>query len=174
MSVEEYLALPEEKPYLEYVNGEVYEKPMGDWTHSDTVRALLRILELYASWAGGNPATEGRVGFDDPGEVRFYLPDAAFYRKGVDRRRRPMPPPTLTIEVRSPGQALAKLREKVAYFRAHGSDEAWIVDPEARSIEVHDASREGDVVRGSDVLASSSLPGLEVDLPALFAVLDEE
>ncbi|MCC7364456.1 MAG: Uma2 family endonuclease [Dehalococcoidia bacterium] len=174
LSVEEYLALPEEKPYLEYVNGEVFEKPMPDWMHSDMVRAVLAALDAYARLHGGHPGVEGRVGFTATGDQRFYLPDVSFYAAGVNRRARPMPPPTLAVEVRSPGQSLSWLRDKCRFFRANGTDACWLVDPEARTVELFDGEHDGATLRGDAVLTTSALPGFELGLTGLFAVLDEE
>lgn len=113
MSVEDYLALPEEKPYLEYVNGEVCAKPMPDWIHMQIAAFLIRRLNAYTDAYGGFAGWEGRTGFDDPDQQRFYLPDVQYYRNGLPRAR-PLPPPTLSIEVRSEGQSLSWLWESAA------------------------------------------------------------
>ncbi|MBK7725654.1 MAG: Uma2 family endonuclease [Dehalococcoidia bacterium] len=49
MTPEEYLALPEEKPYLEYVDGVVLQKPMPNEEHS---RIAFRIGFLIQTWLG--------------------------------------------------------------------------------------------------------------------------
>ncbi|MCC7364457.1 MAG: Uma2 family endonuclease [Dehalococcoidia bacterium] len=174
LSVEEYLALPEEKPYLEYVNGEVFEKPMPDWMHAAIVDELAAALREYRRARGGFSGPEGRVGFPPGEDVRFYLPDLLYFAPGRDYRHRPMPPPTLAVEVRSPGQSLTWLRDKCRFFRANGTDVCRLVDPEARTVELFDGEHDGATLRGDAVLTAAALPGFGLGLTGLFAVLDEE
>ncbi|MBK7126193.1 MAG: Uma2 family endonuclease [Dehalococcoidia bacterium] len=70
MTPEEYLALPEEKPYLEYVDGVVLQKPMPNEEHG---RIAFRIGFLIQTWLGSIPA---RIG----GEIRARLGDLPNYR----------------------------------------------------------------------------------------------
>jgi len=174
LTVEEYFALPEEKPYLEYVNGEVCPKPMPDWMHFTVALAIVRALADHADRYGGHAGFEGRVGFDDPRDVRFLLPDVQFYAAGRPWKQRPMPPPTLAVEVRSPEQSMASLREKCRFYRAHGVDVCWLIDPEARTAEVFDAGREGVLFPADGALESEALPGFRFRLADLFATLDAD
>jgi Uma2 family endonuclease len=174
MTVEEYFALPEEKPYVEYVNGEVCPKPMPDWMHAAIVTRLIEVLLRHASEFGGHPLVEGRTGFDDPRDVRFLLPDVQFHAAGRPWKQRPMPPPTLAVEVRSPEQSMASLREKCRFYRAHGVDVCWLIDPEARIAEVFDAAREGVLLPADAALESEALPGFRFRLADLFATLDAD
>lgn len=41
MSESEYLALPEEKPYLEYIDGVVLQKPMPNKSHVLLIEEIL-------------------------------------------------------------------------------------------------------------------------------------
>ena len=53
MSVEEYLALPEEKPYLEYVDGEAVPKTMPDDRHMLLAAEFDIEIGLYRRATGG-------------------------------------------------------------------------------------------------------------------------
>lgn len=99
MSVEEYLALPEEKPYLEYVNGEALAKPVPDSDHSDIVA-----LAEHRTYHGGHPATEARTRFEGPEGMSILLPDVAYYAAGRRRRGATLPQPTLAVEARPPDE----------------------------------------------------------------------
>ncbi len=99
MSVEEYLALPEEKPYLEYVNGEALAKPVPDSDHSDIVA-----LAEYRTYHGGHPATEARTRFEGPEGMSILLPDVAYYAAGRRRRGATLPQPTLAVKARPPDE----------------------------------------------------------------------
>jgi Uma2 family endonuclease len=173
MTAAEYLALPEEKPYLEYINGEVCPKVAPDRRHSDIADAILGALWDYRKVHGGRSAVEGRIGFDDPSDTRYLLPDVAYYAPGRPRGDRIMTPPTLAVEIRSPEQSKESQRAKCRYFRTHGVDVAWLVDPDERTVEVFEGLDDGTVVRPGQTLRTGHLPGFELGVNALFAAMDE-
>src|SRR5437899_1146302 len=101
LTVDEYLAIPEpdEPPYLEYVRGEVVEKPVPNVEHGKMVVRSLRKLGDWSDLNGGEIGTEGRARFADPDDPRFLLPDISFYRRGaVYRDGQLYRAPTLSIE----------------------------------------------------------------------------
>jgi len=104
MSVEEYLAHPEEKPYLEYVNGEALAKPVPGFDHSDIVAPLMVALAEHRTYHGGHPATEARTRFEGPEGMSILLPDVAYYAAGRRRRGATLPQPTLAVEARPPDE----------------------------------------------------------------------
>lgn len=83
-----------------------------------------------------------------------------------------MMPPTLAVEVRSPDDTMAEQRAKCRFYRNHGVDVCWLVDPASRTVEVFEAGREGAVLGANDTLTTPHLPGFALELSALFAVLD--
>jgi Uma2 family endonuclease len=168
MSEAEYLALPEEKPYLEYVDGVVVQKAMGDWNHSDLVVELVFLLRMFAQRFGGRPGTERRSRLENRGNYR--LPDVEYTVPGgpVDENS----VPTLAIEVRSPDETIASQQRKCLMWIEAGVVEAWLVLPRTRTIEVFEAGGRRRTLGESDVLVSAGVPGLEIDLAALFKVLD--
>jgi Uma2 family endonuclease len=85
-----------------------------------------------------------------------------------------MKPPTLGVEVRSEGQSLAFLREKCRYYRDHGVDTAWLIDPLGRRAELFEAGREGVELPGDGVLTSAAMPGFALPLADLWRVLEQE
>jgi Uma2 family endonuclease len=172
MTVAEYLALPEEKPYLEYINGEVCPKVAPDRGHSDIADAILGALWEYRKEHGGRSAVEGRVRFDDPSDTRYLLPDVAYYAPGRPRGDRIMTPPTLAVEIRSPEQSIEAQRDKCRFYRAHGVEAAWLVDPQERTVEVFEGSIDGRVLASGEILRSEHLPGFRLPLSDLFAALD--
>jgi Uma2 family endonuclease len=167
MSEAEYLALSEEPPYLEYVDGVVLQKPMPNADHRKLIRELIILIGLYGRAHGGDSGPEGRVRLPDGSGYR--LPDTAYWAPGVESGDDSVP--TLAIEVRSPGQPLATLREKCRAFRRNGVGVCWLFDPATRSVEVFEGSKDGARFEGES-LTSDALPGFELNLPQLFAVLD--
>ncbi len=171
LTVEEYLALPEEKPYLEYVCGEAIAKPMPDRNHSRLAHKLSMFLGLYEATGGGETFVEGRSEFVDLDDPRYLLPDVSYYAPGRDAGDRLMTPPSLAIEIRSEGQTLRSLRDKCRYYRAHGVDAAWLIDPTTRTAEIFDVSNDGTVIGEDGALSGAAVPGFAVTLRELFAVL---
>ncbi len=174
ISVAEYLALPEEKPYLEYVNGEVCPKVAPDRKHSDIAVEIIEALAAYRRTHGGRSGIEGRVGFEDPADTRFLLPDVAYYAPGRPRGERIMLPPTLAVEIRSPGQTMETLRERCRYFRRHGIDVCWIIDPINRRAEVFEGDVDAEPRGIEDTLESEHLPGFYLVLDEIFEAMDAD
>ncbi|MCC7366670.1 MAG: Uma2 family endonuclease [Dehalococcoidia bacterium] len=172
MTVAEYLALPEEKPYLEYVHGEVVAKPMPSKDHSGLAFEIGGFLRDYRRVHGGFGGVESRSEFPDHRDHRFLLPDVSFWRdaSAVGEGSR-MNPPTLAVEIRSPEQSRASLRTRAAYLLGHGVETVWLVDPEARAAEVHERDAAPVTLPADGELTSAALPGLAVPLAELWAVL---
>jgi Uma2 family endonuclease len=170
LSVEDYLALPEEKPYRELVNGEALPKMAPDFQHMTIDSEIVAALRDYCRAHGGHSGPEGRVRVGD----MVYLPDAAYWAPGRSvGNRRLMDPPTLAVEICSEGQPLDGLREKCRYYRLHGVDAAWLIDPGARTAELFEGARDGVALPADGTLESAFLPGFRLPLPDLFAALDQ-
>ena len=82
MREDEYLALPEEKPYLEYIDGMVLQKPMPNKSHSRLVKLLILAIAAYEQKYGGDSGPEQRVALPDRSGYR--IPDTAFWAPGRD------------------------------------------------------------------------------------------
>lgn len=164
MTPEEYLALPEEKPYLEYVDGMVIQKPMPTAEHADLSAFITIELGLYCREHGGKIRPETRTAF---GETNYRLPDLSFFpaASGADEDAVPL----VAIEVRSRNQTLAELQAKCRQFLAAGTRECWIVDPVSESVLVLTPDDELTRVPGTADLTSELIPGFTLSLPALFA-----
>jgi len=168
MTPEQYLALPEEKPYLEYVDGMVVQKPMPNAEHGGLVAFLAIELGLHARRVGAKLRVETRARF---GALQsFRVPDLSYWAPGRPSGDDSLP--TLAVEVRSPGQTAAELRAKCRFFRRNGVEACWLVDPEARTVEVFEGGQDGAVLAEPATLTSAHLPGFALPLRELFAVLE--
>ncbi|MBA4181532.1 MAG: hypothetical protein C0506_13160 [Anaerolinea sp.] len=172
LTVDEYLALPEEPPYLEYVYGEVIEKMSPVPAHSLVINELAYHFGLYQRAVGGTGGPELRVEFHTERGPEYRLPDYSYFAPGREMGGpRFGNPPTLAVEVRSPGESMSQQRAKCRYFRQHGVDAAWLIDPEPRTVEVFEGDVDGAVLAGGS-LTSAHLPGFALPLAELFATLD--
>src|SRR5690348_15339312 len=163
MSEGEYLALPEVKPYLEYVNGVVRQKPMVNAAHGRIVAWLTHWMVNYIEAHGGDVGPERTVRM----APNFRLPDAAYWAPGRPSGDDSIP--SVAIEVRSPNQPMRTLRDKCRAFRAAGVETCWLIDPDRRTAEVFQGELDAAPVTA---LESTAMPGFSVALADLFKVLD--
>src|SRR5690242_6483597 len=153
MSEAEYLALPEVKPYLEYVDGVVRQKPMVNAAHRSLVRRLDALLDRYIESHGGDGGPEARVRI----APNYRLPDTAYWAPGRPSGDDSIP--SVAVEVRSPGQTMRTLRDKCRAFRRGGVVTCWLIDPERRTAELFEGDANGAAVT---VLESTEMPGFSV------------
>ena len=170
---EDYLQLPEDKRY-ELMEGEFYMVPSPGWSHQTILKRLFRILDDYV--------TSQRLG-----EPRFapldvvlseedvVQPDILFISKErfyIITERNIQGAPDLVIEILSPGTAERDRGLKKKLYAKYGVREYWIVDPEAKSIEVTVLGEKGfetvQVCKMGEVLSSPLLRELSFNLKEMF------
>ena len=175
VSEADYLArMTGEKPSLEYVNGEVIQKPMRKRDHNDIGKVLVREFFPYERQTGGYFAWEATTDLSRDDDRRYRVPDHGYWAAGkpISRPDDIYLPPTLAIEVRSQGQSLRELREKCREYREHGIDAAWLIDPQRRVVEVFDGALDGVPIVPDGALESRLLPGFRLQLSELWTALD--
>ena len=166
MTPEEYLALPEEKPYLEYIDGVVLQKPMPNEDHGELAGELILHLKLWMKTHKGRLGPEVRARLGDL--PNFRLPDVSYWKPGIVRGNEA--PPTLAVEFRSKDQTLAELRRKCEFLRSSGVEACWLIDPVSRKAEIFEGKRNSVAI---ETLKADCLPSFELELADLFAVLDD-
>jgi Uma2 family endonuclease len=124
--VEVYLRSSYE-PDAEYVDGEIEERPMGEWDHASWQQAIQSwFLQHEKEWGiRVRPELRIRVA-----ATRFRVPDVTV----VDRSR-PIEqiithPPLAVFEVLSPEDRLQRMKRKLEDYRAMGIPEIWVIDPQ--------------------------------------------
>ena len=164
MSLEEFLALPDEKPNLELIDGEVCQKPMGTERHSRAQFNVLRLLLLHRKTRDGQPRPELTFPFSGTGRANARVPDVAFVMPGRAPIHDPYPTemPDLVAEVRSEGQAVSAVEQRLAFLREHGVPCTLLVDPELEIVTIHDGQRTWTARRGEHVTLES-LNGFDFD-----------
>jgi Uma2 family endonuclease len=169
---EDVLAAPEHM-VAEVVDGELYLQPRPRPRHARTASALGGILEPTYGW-GDHGGPGGWLILDEPelhlGE-QILVPDLAGWR----RERLPALPdeaffsvsPDWICEVLSPSTAALDRARKMGKYAEHGVAHAWLIDPEARTLEAYALERgrwtlmqvvEGDAPVNVEPFAAVALP----------------
>jgi Uma2 family endonuclease len=124
--IEAYLRSSYE-PDAEYVDGEIEERPMGEWDHASWQQAIQSwFLQHEKEWGiRVRPGLRIRVA-----ATRFRVPDVTV----VDRSR-PIEqiithPPLAVFEVLSPDDRLQRMKRKLEDYRKMGIPEIWVIDPQ--------------------------------------------
>ncbi|HLH23820.1 MAG TPA: Uma2 family endonuclease [Chloroflexota bacterium] len=174
MTLAEFLALPEEKPALEYVAGAVRQKVAPEAQHSLEQLILCRWIDDFALARRVAVALpEWRTIF--AGAV--HVPDVAVCLWGRiprDARGRPSgplrEPPLIAIEIASPDQSRRQLRDDCAWYVANGVALALLVDPESETILAYRPNAAPEPLQGAAVVDfGDALPGFQFVVRDLFA-----
>lgn len=73
--------------------------------------------------------------------------------------------PAFVIELRSPTDRLKTLRAKMREYIENGAQLGWLIDPEARAVEIYRSGREPERIEGADVLRGEGpVEGFTLDL----------
>jgi Uma2 family endonuclease len=137
LTLEEFLALPEEQPALEFnPDGSISQKVSPTSDHAELQAHIARFLldHIDAHLGGrGHVYTELRV---NVGGVSR-LPDVAFYHQRPRRNARghALVVPNLAVEIRSPGESLDEQRAKCQWWQAQGARAVFLVDADNRALE---------------------------------------
>jgi len=103
-------------------------------------------------------------------EHNVLQPDLLVLPEGTRLRPRPwtIPIPVLVIEVISPSTETRDRGAKLERYRARGIREAWIVDPDEKTIDVLDLSAGTSVAcRAGDTASSTAVPGFSIGVTKL-------
>jgi Uma2 family endonuclease len=165
ISVEQYLRTYYD-PDMEYVDGQLVERHVGEYFHSRLQFLIAQALGSRERERRYRVFTEQRVFISD--EPRYRIPDICV--KALPHQvTSVLTAPDLAIEVVSPDDAASDLLLRVVDFHQGGIPYVWIVDPYKRVLV---DSVNGRVRRPAEQVLSTPLVG-DVDFADLFAQLDE-
>ena len=168
LTVENYKLLPETGPRYQLIQGDLYMAPAPNRFHQEISRNLQFALHSYL--------LRSRIGklFNAPFDV--YLDEINVFqsniivvlneRLGILTDAGAEGAPDLVIEILSPKtRNLDVVNKKQEYARA-GVKELWIIDPEPRTVTIHQFAVEGvekiQQVTEDGTLATELLPGFEL------------
>ena len=173
---EDYLNTPDETRY-ELRDGELVMVQAPRTTHQEIVGELHAILRRHVRTKG-----IGKLYFAptdvvlwDGDEANVVEPDLLFVstaRAGIITEANVQGAPDLVVEVLSPSTESVDKGYKRDLYARHGVGEYWLVDPDARSIEVLRLGATGYETAGTyepgQALTSPTLDGLTIDVDEVF------
>ena len=163
--VEEYLSTTYH-PDMEYVDGQLLERHVGEHYHSLLQILIAGELQGRRRERRFRAFTEQRIRVSD--KPRYRVPDLCV--KALPYKITPvLECPDLAIEIVSPDDEPGELLDKIADYVAAGIPYIWVVDPYKRTLM---ELVNGVIRRPSTTVLSTPLVG-EFDFAPLFQELDE-
>lgn len=162
---------------FELIDGVLNEMSAPGGEHGEFALNLGSYIRAFAREHDLGRATVG-TGYHPPDDRRTLLaPDVAFISYG--RAPNPFPKklvpvmPDIAVEIRSPSNTLADLRDKAQLYLDLGASLVWLVLPDNQSVEVCRLAESGEMKR--DVIAPDAslsgeavLPGFTLEARLIF------
>ena len=180
MTVDEFLALPDDGVRRWLIDGEVREYGMTV-RNRDHSRVMMRVGHRLTTWLDTQPLPCGEI---VGGEAGFILPGDAGQVVGIDvayitaelAAKKPTDTtlfegvPVLAVEVLSPSDTRDYIGDRVALLLNAGVKVVWIVAPDDETVRVHRKGRGGKTFDNDEELTTEpELPGFRVPVASLFS-----
>ncbi len=171
---QDYLNLPEDRRY-ELIDGDLLMSPSPSEKHQRVIARLVFLLEGYLERTpvGRIYPAHFDVVLSDTDVVQ---PDVLFVsneRASIIGERAVRGAPDLVVEILSPATADRDRTVKTKLYARAGVRELWLVDADARTVEVlvngENGLRRDSIWISGETVHSSLLPGFSLELSRLFA-----
>ncbi|MGI8771696.1 MAG: Uma2 family endonuclease [Acidobacteriaceae bacterium] len=129
VSVEEYLH-GDYRPDVDYVDGELEDRNLGEDDHSALQRALLFYFQPHRSEWSIRVVQEVRMRIN---ATRYRVPDICVLSLALPKEQILTRPPLVCIEILSPEDRLRRLQARVRDYLEFGVKSVWILDPLEKS-----------------------------------------
>lgn len=178
LTLAEFLQLPETKPASEFINGQIFQKPMPQGKHSTLQLDIGTAINLALKPQHiARAYSELRCTFGE----RSMVPDVSVF--SWDRIPRDAHgqvantfnlAPDWTIEILSPTQKQTKVVRNIFHCLAHGTQLGWLIDPEEELVFVYFADQRVILLeQASDRIPTPPFaPAFNLTVGELFAWLD--
>jgi Uma2 family endonuclease len=165
ISVEEYLNTSYD-PDMEYVDGVLVERNVGDWFHSTVQYNILLALGNKYPKVYVRPELRSKTR-----ETRFRLPDVCVVLKRP-KTKYLVDAAYLAIEILSEDDRMTRVMERLEEFDKKGVSNIWVIDPRLRTISIYSHGTLDEVQE--DRVATEGEPRLELTRDEIFRDLDAE
>lgn len=175
----QFLCQPENaNKRFELINGELVEMPAPGEEHGFIASEIAFHIRLFDSDRKLGILTVDAGYYSQEDRSTVLGPDVAFRRADASspplQKKWAPTMPDLAVEIKSPSNTLAELRQKAAIYLWRETQLVWIVIPDKQSVEVCRLDDNGDIQTesiGADGALSGEpvLPGFSLKLSALFS-----
>ena len=176
ISLEKFLTLPETKPYSEYIDGKLEQKPMPQGKHSVLQGRLVTVInEKVLPEKIGHAFPELRCTFGG----RSLVPDISVFtwqRIPQDEKGRIANRfetyPDWVIEILSPEQSANKVIRKIMFCLNQGTELGWLIDAEDESVIILKANQFPEIKIDKDIIpVLDSCKDLQLSVEEMFSWL---
>jgi Uma2 family endonuclease len=115
------------EPDAEYVDGEIEQRPMGEFDHASWQLAILRWFLQHENDWNIRVRPELRI---QVAPTRFRVPDVTVLDRSQPIEQIITHPPLAVFEVLSPEDSLQRLKRKLEDYRTMGIPEIRVIDPQ--------------------------------------------
>lgn len=173
MSLAEFLALPEEKPYREYIAGQAVPKAMPNEDHASIAGILGVLWYLAAKQARTHIRFGQELRLTLPLANRVFVPD--FFVRLLDPATGSSLAgrsyPELVVEILSPEDRPSRLGDKVDVYLQAGLV-LWVIDPRYHTVSVHiPGAPPVEYVPGEEIPLDPIVPGATIAVDDIFAAM---
>lgn len=161
LTLAEFLQLPETKPASEYINGQIYQKPIPKGKHSrlqtrfsteinlvaEPNRLACAFTELRCTFGGRSIVPDiavfswQRIPLDNKGEIENTFEIA----------------PDWIIEILSPEQSPTRVINNILFCLNQGTELGWLIDPQERMIMTFKPGQQPEIKQEQEILPVLSL-----------------
>src|ERR1700748_2645705 len=125
-----YLRASDYEPDAEYVDGQIEERPMGEFDHNAWQQAIQLWFWQHAKEWNTRVVPEQRVRV---APTRFRVPDVTVLDRSRPIEQIVTHPPVAVFEVLSPEDTLLSVKRKLEDYRTMGIPQIWVIDPKDAS-----------------------------------------
>jgi Uma2 family endonuclease len=165
ISIDTYLTTCYE-PDVDYVDGVLEERNVGEYDHNMVQRALLIWFYQHEREWRVRSVQEQRTRV---ASTKIRIPDVSVFSRDIPIEQVFTRPQLIAIEVLSPEDRHSRIDERLRNFASFGVPNLWVVDPETR---VGWDCSDGNWVRKERFEVANS--AIYLSLPELFAQIDQD
>jgi Uma2 family endonuclease len=114
------------EPDAEYVDGEIEERPMGEYDHASWQEAIVLWFRQHAQEWNVRSKPELRVKVSP---TRYRVPDVTVLDRDRPIEQIITQPPVAVFEVLSPEDTMTRMMRKLNDYSAMGIPQIWLIDP---------------------------------------------
>ena len=167
------MALPKNGHKYELLDGDLLRSPVGI-THSEICVRLVMMLGTFVERRKLGVVCDSSIGYRLSPKI-LLSPDVSFVSNERLAQIRIAPEkflhgaPDLAVEVLSPSDTVTIIEKKLDTYFEHGTEAAWLVDPQRKAVSVHTLDGITRLTKLSDALMGGKvLRGFKCRLSRLF------